>query len=175
MLRSGTLGVKVRCFAFPLSGTPEHMEIKQELRHQIHLAREVPELGIVAVLSDTPGHAFHFFDLIHRVSLMPGRLDVKVSETGFHTTLPMSWQLPLPYAPDAFSLTFFLIENAARINGMAWIKILIRTIIDWFLEIPPNLLGRGVERFLDQAAERRRLKRKIRHRKVRRNRMPQEP
>jgi hypothetical protein len=39
---------------------------------------------------------------------------------------------------------------------MTWLEILIGKAIEWLLEIPLDLLGRKVEKLLDQAAERRR-------------------
>jgi hypothetical protein len=55
---------------------------------------------------------------------------------------------------------------------MSWLETIIRTIFDWILEIPPDLLGRKVEGWLDQAANRRRRKKKSGHRKVYKNRKP---
>jgi len=53
---------------------------------------------------------------------------------------------------------------------MVWLEIVIRTIIDWLLEIPLDLLGRKIERSLDQAADRqRRQGGTARHRKARRS------
>lgn len=37
---------------------------------------------------------------------------------------------------------------------MGWMQFIIQTIIGWILEIPPDLLGRKVERFLDRGDER---------------------
>lgn len=60
------------------------------------------------------------------------------------------------FAWEAFSPAFRLFEDAGSIKGMTWWEILIGKLFDWLLEIPLNLLGRKVERLLDQAAERRR-------------------
>lgn len=37
---------------------------------------------------------------------------------------------------------------------MSLLKVLIGKILEWLLEIPPDLLGRQVERFLDRNADR---------------------
>lgn len=37
-----------------------------------------------------------------------------------------------------------------------WLEIIFRTLLDWILELPPDLLGRKVERILDGYAEKRR-------------------
>jgi len=55
---------------------------------------------------------------------------------------------------------------------MAWVQILIQTILGWLLEIPPNLLGRGIERLLDRSSDGRRRKRKSWRRKRRISRRP---
>jgi hypothetical protein len=47
---------------------------------------------------------------------------------------------------------------------MDWLEILIRTIGDWLRELPPDLLGRKVEQFLDRSPEHRRKLRKSRGR-----------
>ena len=44
---------------------------------------------------------------------------------------------------------------------MAWLEIVIRTVVDWLLEIPLDLLGRKIERCLDGVAGRRRRQRRI--------------
>jgi len=45
-----------------------------------------------------------------------------------------------------------------RMSGMMWIQVLIQTILDWLREIPPDILGRKVERFLDRSTKDRRRK-----------------
>jgi hypothetical protein len=50
---------------------------------------------------------------------------------------------------------------------MIWIELLLAKLVDWLWEIPPDLLGRKVERFLDEAADRRYSRRKGRPAKTR--------
>jgi hypothetical protein len=46
-------------------------------------------------------------------------------------------------------------------QGMIWIQIIASKLIDWLLELPPDLLGRRIERMLDHMAERRRRLRRV--------------
>src|SRR4029077_10318612 len=69
-------------------------------------------------------------------------------------------------AREAHSGVFYLVLYGATIIGMLWLGVLIQTIIDWLREIPPDLLGRKVERLLDQSADRHQRGRKIRGRKA---------
>jgi hypothetical protein len=98
---------------------------------------------------------FQFFCVIHRESVVHRKPSVKVSEPSFRATPLFRSNSPAVRLGRTF-LGLFTMSNTANINGMIWLIIVIRKVIDWVLEIPPDLLGRRIELFLDQAAERRR-------------------
>jgi hypothetical protein len=54
-------------------------------------------------------------------------------------------------------------------NGMNLFGLIIRKIFDWLLEIPPDLLGRKIERVLDRLAEQRQRTRRRKGRRRRRD------
>jgi hypothetical protein len=47
------------------------------------------------------------------------------------------------------------------------IGLVVRKFLEWLLELPPNLLGRRIERRLDRIAERRRRHRRVGARRTR--------
>ena len=53
---------------------------------------------------------------------------------------------------DSLRLSFLF--EAVSINRMNLLVTLVRTVIGWLLEIPPDLLGRRIENVLDRAADR---------------------
>lgn len=57
--------------------------------------------------------------------------------------------------------------ETGRIKGMVWLDIFIKTIMEWLLKFPQDLLSHKVEGVLDRVGERGGRKRKVRHHKPR--------
>src|SRR5579864_7685134 len=78
-----------------------------------------------------------------------------------HRKLAVTQSLPEISSPHRTrSSTSFNVGGICQHEYMIWIELLLARLVDWLWEIPPDLLGRKVERFLDEAAERRHSRRK---------------
>jgi hypothetical protein len=82
---------------------------------------------------------------------------------------------PLPPCAGRVFSRLYPPDDAAMIDGMTWLEMLFRTVVAWLFEIPPDLLGRKVERLLDGAAERNRRRRASSRRKLPRRRREGRP
>lgn len=136
-----------------------HVQVEQELCHRVDFTLKLPQLRFVVVLDQWAKEFLELLDIFHRRSVASSGPSRKAREVVFGTSLSRAARNHKVIARDADSLVFYLAAHAARIVGMAWLSILIQTIIEWLREIPVDLLGRRVDALLDKTLARRRRKR----------------
>ncbi len=135
------------------------IKIQQKLSSRVELSGKLAKLGFVGCLTGRFQGALQLFDLIHCVSLARGRADVKALQNARGATFSRSREVRA-VAPFQFGAY-------CQDQGMIWIQIIVSKIIDWLLQLPPDLLSRRVEKTLDRIAERRKRPRRVGARRTR--------
>jgi hypothetical protein len=167
MLRARLICVKARRLALSKHALFLcQIEVEQKLCHCVHFPLKLAHLRFVVILAQWAEEILELVSILHRGSLASSGNSRKVREVAFGTTLKGAVRNHWVIARDAYSFVFYLGLCGATIIGMSWLSILIRTIIDWLRELPPDLLGRKVERLLDRCAGHRRRGRAPRGRKA---------